>query len=142
MIKYRELLKRYYVPIKYLFSAGIAFFIDLSLFTILSHSLAFVLSDSSIIVGTIIARIISSFVNYFINRNTVFKVNNNKIDNNTLLKYYILVIVQMVISATMVLFFHKLVHIDESIVKIPVDVLLCIINYFIQRNFIFINKNK
>ena len=59
-----NIVKKYSVFIKYIISAGISFAIDLTLFTLFNLLLKGVLSDLSIILATILARVISSFINY------------------------------------------------------------------------------
>ncbi|MFA5602253.1 MAG: GtrA family protein [Bacilli bacterium] len=131
-------IKRYGTFIKYTISAGIAFTIDLSFFTLFNRLLNGVMGSSSILISTLLARIISSFINYLINRNTVFGSNNKgKIDNNTLIKYYSLVVIQLCISALSVYIIHMFIKIDATIIKVPVDIIIFIINYFIQKHIIF-----
>lgn len=122
--------------IKYLISGGLCFFIDILLFTIFNF--IFTKSTYHIIYATILARIISSVVNYSINRNQVFMRNNQKkIDKLTLTKYFLLVIIQMFISAYTVDYLFQILNVNESLIKIIVDATLCLINYFIQKRFIF-----
>lgn len=126
------------VFIMYLISAGISFALDLMLFTLFSRILNLTIGDYSILVATIIARFISSFINYLLNRNKVFK--NKKADlydSNTLIKYYFLVVINLCISAILVYLIHKVILINPTIIKIPVDVVLFIINFFVQKYFIF-----
>jgi putative flippase GtrA len=131
-------IKIYSTFIKYTISAGIAFIIDLSFFTLFNQLLINIIGDSSILVSTLLARIISSFINYLINRNKVFGNNKkDKIDNNTLIKYYVLVIIQLCVSALSVYVIHMFVKVDATIIKIPVDIMIFIINYFVQKYIIF-----
>lgn len=141
MNKILNLIKKHIVFIKYIFSAGISFAIDLSLFTLFSFLLKQSIGNSAIFVATILARVISSFINYLINRNTVFSNNGNGMDKVTLIKYYTLVVVQMFVSATAVSSLYKAFSIYEVFIKIPVEVVLFLINYFVQKKFIF-NTNK
>ena len=92
--------------------------------------------------ATVLARIISSFINYLMNRNGVFKKNTNKIDTTTLVKYYILVVIQMFVSASLVLGLYKVTNINETLIKIPVDIVIFLVNYFIQKHFIFYDDKK
>jgi len=95
------------------------------------------IGDTSIFIGAFLARVISSFVNYLINRDVVFGAKNTQ---NTLYKYYALVIIQLGISTLSVYILYKLTNIDTSVIKIVVDIIIFIINYFIQRKYIFKNK--
>ena len=132
-----NLIKKYQTFIRYIFSAGISFAIDLSLFTVFSAILKNYISDQAIFLATILARIISSLINYFLNRNTVFKMDQKNFDFTTLIKYYLLVIIQMLVSATVVYKLYQLLHINETLIKIPVEVVLFMMNYIIQKLFIF-----
>ena len=133
----KEIINKYSTFIKYLFSAGTSFLLDLGLFTIFTNFFKKFIGDSAIIVGTILARIISSFYNYLMNRNAVFGSKDKKMDKTTFIQYYGLVLIQMIVSALLVWLGHKLFPISETIVKIPVDVVLFMMNYFIQKKWIF-----
>jgi len=140
----KKLFKKYETFIKYIFSAGISFLIDLTLFKTFVVLLNIVEFKYSIIIGTIVARIISSFINYRINRNTVFKVGKDgrKMDKVSLIKYVSLVIIQMFVSAFSVNYLYNLLKIEEILIKIPVEGILFIVNFFIQKLFIFNTKEK
>ena len=114
--------------IKYGFSSGSSLIIDLFLFTLFNYVL------KNIFIATIFARIISSLYNYFLNSRFVFK----SYTKTSIIKYYILVIVQMFVSATTVtIVFRILKNINETLIKLVVDVIIFIINYFIQREVVF-----
>jgi len=127
--KIKELLKKYDIFIKYLFVAGISFIIDILFFNI------FNMLFSKIILATILARIISSFINYLLNRDKVFK--SEEKNSKTILKYYLLVVVQMLISAFLVDNLYNILEINATFIKIPVEFFLFVCNYLIQKLFIF-----
>ena len=123
---------------KYMFSAGSSFGLDLFLFTIFNYLLKN-LTATSIILATVLARIISSFYNYFVNSRFVFK-NHSKY---SILQYYILVIIQMILSAVSVNLISKVImEVNVTIIKFFVDVIIFVINYIIQRNYIFKHNNE
>ena len=133
-----NLIKKYMTFIKYIISAGISFVLDLGLFTIFSKLLGIMMGDIAIIVGTVLARIISSLVNYFLNKNKVFEHGKgNAMDKETLIKYYILVVIQMGVSAFAVWIIHDVINIEATFIKIFVDVIIFVVNYFVQKKFIF-----
>ncbi len=117
--------------VKYLFSAGSSFVLDNLLFTVLTLLIGH--STVEIYVCTIIARIISSIYNYFINSRVVFENKNKK----AIIGYFLLVIVQMLVSATLVSIIDKLISVYTSIIKLGVDVVIFVVNYFIQKEVIF-----
>lgn len=127
-----ELIKKYETLLKYLLIAILSFLIDITIFTIFNSILDI---KHKIIIATIIARIISSLFNYYFNRNKVFKSNESKI--KTFFEYYGLVIIQMLVSAFLVENLYKVVTINASFIKAPVELFLFICNYLIQKVFIF-----
>ena len=130
IIKNREEIIRI---IKYIFSAGTSFALDILLFT-LFNSFVFKNIEIRIIFSTRIARILSSLYNYFINSRYVFKSSNKK----AIIKYYILVIIQMFVSAISVsLMSMALVKINDSIIKFIIDIIIFFVNYIIQKKVVF-----
>ncbi len=133
----KKITSKYNIFIKYTISAGFCFALDQVLFYIFRLLMINSIGDTSIFIGAFLARAISSYVNYLINRDMVF---GNKNKENTMYKYYALVLIQLGISTLSVYLIYKLTNIDTSIIKIVVDVIIFIINYFIQKKFIFKNK--
>lgn len=117
--------------IKYLFSAGSSFILDNVLFNIFIYFIG--PGVISIYICTTLARIISSIYNYFINSRVVFK---NK-DKKTIIGYFILVVVQMIVSATLVSLIDKYISIATGIIKLVVDIAIFVVNYIIQKEVIF-----
>ena len=112
----------------YLFSSGFSTVVDLALFYLLRHfGLMHWLSYA-------LARVVSSQVNYHINKHAVFGGRGGKY---AVLKYYILCVIQGSIGAALVQFLPNLVHIPGDVLKIPVDVVLFMISYAIQRDIVF-----
>lgn len=131
----KHIINKYNTFLKYIFVAGISFLIDISLFTMFNS-----LIKLSIIISTIIARIISSFINFILNKNKVFKSNSNKY--LSFIKYYLLVAIQMFVSAFLVNTLHKYININPTIIKVPVEGIIFIVNYIIQKLFIFRGQNE
>lgn len=121
--------------IKYFFSSASSSILDLALF------LAFCrLFEKKwglyVAIATILARVISAVYNYFINYLLVFK-SKEKI-SNTGIKYFVLAIVQMGISAVLVsLGVLLLPFIPKIIIKIIIDSILFLASYYIQQKYIF-----
>lgn len=125
---------------KYFFSSVTSFILDLILFSFFYNFLKNTFNLEAILLSTIIARIFSSLYNYWLNSKFVFKKNSKY----SILKYYLLVLIQMIVSAlTVYLINKKFYYIYPAIIKVIIDCLLFIINYLIQKKFIFSdNKNK
>lgn len=127
---FKKILKKYETFIKYIFVAGISFVIDVVLFTIFNSVFSI-----KIIIATIMARVVSSFINYLLNKEKVFKSKESKL--KTIIKYYMLVVIQMLISAFVVNKLYDLIKINATIIKVPVEFILFVCNYIIQKLFIF-----
>lgn len=126
--------------IKYIFSSGSSFILDLGLFT-LFHSLLIKLDIKEslvIIISTVLARVLSSLYNYFINSRIVFKNKNKK----AIIGYYILVIIQMIISALLVSLVKKIFNENVTIIKFFIDIIIFVVNYIIQKKFIFKERKE
>lgn len=122
--------------VKYSAVSLISCLIDVMLFEIILLNLKFDLDETILItVSTVIARIISSLVNYTLNKKVSFK--SKKDVKNTIVKYYILCIIQMIASAVFVSAIYHFTGITEVIIKIIVDTIIFFINYRIQRVVIF-----
>lgn len=141
MEKLKQIVKSKFVFIKYLFSAGFSFILDLLLFTVFLLFLKGKVGYSEL-VATYMARAISSLFNYLINKNAVFKNNKgNKIDKVTIIKYYLLVIIQATVSGVVVEFLSNNISINAVLIKVPVECIIFLVNYFVQKYFIF-NENE
>ncbi len=126
------------------FATSIAsFVIDIVLF----HLLKAVFSSKTslaILLATVLARVVSSLINYSLNKTKVFDCKSGK---NTLLKYYLLAIPQMLVSALLVtaftfIFGLKVNSFSSTLVKLIIDTVLFFISYRIQQNFVFSEKHK
>lgn len=129
----KDSLSIYKLFAKYIVSAVSSFAIDVILFNIFLMLLNQKNVPNSIIIATIIARIISSLYNFKLNAKMVFKNMNSK----SLIRYIILVIVQMLVSAFGVQYICKLLDINPTVIKIIVDIIIFMVNFVVQREFVF-----
>ena len=85
--------------------------------------------------------LISSLFNYILNKNLVFKADKGKC---TLIKYYVLCVIQTFLSWVLVnggyLLIDKFIH--PSVIKLVVDSLLFLISFQIQQKWVFGLKEK
>lgn len=125
----------YKLFIKYIISALSSFALDILLFTLIVNILPDIHLGiiTKIVISTIIARIISAIYNFTINSKLVFKNKNQ----TSIIKYFILVIIQMFISAFAVSEIFKILNINSTIIKIIIDTIIFIINFVIQREWVF-----
>lgn len=131
-LKNNKLYKKYKSSIiriiKYTFSAGSSFAIDIALFTLFNYLL------KNILIATIIARVISSLYNYFINSKYVFE----KYSKSSIVKYYILVVIQMFASGFSVTLLSNIFKsINDTVIKVFVDICIFIVNYIVQKEVVF-----
>lgn len=127
--------------LKYSGSVFIAGFIDIIAFFIL-NTIVFANLTASIrlLVSTAIARFLSSICNFSINRKLIFGDQGRLV--GSVLRYYTLCIIQMLISYGLVFTISIFWPINESIIKLFVDFLLGCISYQFQLHWVFRNGKK
>ena len=124
---------------KYILSSCAASVIDLGAFWLLHLLLGGLLGEIAVGVCTALARAISSFVNFNVNRRLVFSSGENY--GRTMVRYYILCVLQLCVSATLVWLLGKLFSASASwlltVLKAVVDTCLFFASYQIQRRWVF-----
>lgn len=81
----------------------------------------------------IMARIVSAVVNYLLAKRVVFR---SKSDWRTTAAYFMLAICVMSLGSMSVLILTDL-GANETIIKLPIDIVLFFVNFFVQKNVIF-----
>jgi len=124
---YKEILK---------FSASslISFVVDYILFSVLSFT------PLGTPLANVIARVISSVVNFTINKKFVFKSKGNLL--RSALKYFLLAAAILVGNTLVLYLFTDVLHVFPMVAKIITEVLFFMINWVIQRRFVFKKKKK
>ncbi len=124
----RDAWRIYVVIFRYLFSSIASFVVDYVLYWLL-------LGAGLIpVVSYALARLVSSQVNYRLNRYTVFAGRGGKY---AMLKYYVLAVIQGALGAGLVQFLPAVLPVSAAVIKIPVDIILFMISFVIQRDFVF-----
>ena len=99
---------------------------------------------SSVLIATIASRVVSSIVNFIINKKIVFKNRGNV--GKTAGKYFVLALCQLFISFLLVDFLtNEVFHVTGAlnvIIKCVVDGCLFFLSYSIQRKWVFKNSKK
>ena len=135
------------VMAKFLLSSGAAFLIDTIIFYILMQLFGARWGTFASTISLTIARLISSFVNFNANKSFVFQSKGNY--KRTMLRYYILCVIQYMVNAallngTVVLLSravgHPIAAWASTLVHIVVMTLLFLISYPIQREWVFSEK--
>ena len=121
---------------RYLLGAVSSFVIDILLFYLFCLVFKPITSLFYITIATVLARIVSSIYNYTINHKLVFKSKEKK--RVTATKYLILLVTQMFVSSFSVTVLSKIfINVNEALIKTIVDGILFIVNYIVQKKFIF-----
>ncbi len=142
---FKDSLKIYAVIFKFMLSSGLSSIIDIVMFTLLNMLMPAQMDEKiRVLVATVGARVVSSLFNFFANRTRVFK--STEAVGKTMLRYYILCVIQTACSYGLVYLLTKLIappfRIIESLIKIVVDVVLFFISFRIQREWVFGGKKK
>lgn len=116
----------------YFISSIISGIVDIGLFTILSLLIFNSTLPLFLFISVAISRILSSLINFFINYRYVFKSRGK----TSIFKYYLLWGIILLLSYLNVNFFGKLIG-NIVIVKLVGDLLLGVISYEIQCNWVF-----
>ena len=135
----KDSFRIYKLFIKYIISALSSFLLDILVYTFIVNLLPQIDIGviTEIVIASILARIISSIYNFGINSKVVFKSSNKK----ALSKYFILVVIQMFISAFSVSAIFKILQINSTLIKVVVDTIIFVINFVIQREWVFKKVN-
>lgn len=130
----------YKEPIKFTLIAVISSVIDVGLFTILYNIFATIIlkmANVNVIsaLSNVIARVSSGIFNFSMNKKVAFKSEGNT--KKQIIQYILLFTTQMCVSTTLVSLASNL-PINITIIKIIIDVIIFLVNYFIEKRFIFI----
>ena len=135
------------VMAKFLLSSGAAFLIDTGIFYILMKLFAERWGTFAPTISLVIARVISSFVNFNANKSFVFQSKGHY--RRAMLRYYILCVIQLAVNAALT---NGLVALAgraaghaisaglATLIQIAVMTLLFFISYPIQREWVFSEK--
>lgn len=114
--------------------------IDLGLYQLLFIAAKALPMKFRILAATVIARIASSLFNYTVNSKLVFRCSDDP--KKTMVKYYLLCIVQAAASFGGVYGLSFIFGEKSLIAKLIVDTILSVISFKIQQNFVFKNKPR
>ncbi len=130
----KDTLRIFSKIIKYGLSSASAFLTDIILFSVLNKL------GCGVLLSTVVARLVSSVANFVLNKKVVFHSHGSVV--KAILKYYALAIPIMLVSAFGVKGLCALLSVPDNsmiitAVKIAVDVVLFVVNYNIQKKWIF-----
>lgn len=126
---FRDAMRVFAVILRFAFASFLSFCIDYGLYLYLLRGLSL-----APWLCYALAKGISSLFNYGFNRFAVFGGRGNKL---SLLRYYLLVALNLAIGSALVEALHQMTGFSAGWIKIPVDLLLFFVNYLMQRDFVF-----
>lgn len=133
----RDSIKIYMIFLKFILSSLSSSIVDLCLFSFF----LFLLEERSfgklsyIMMATVLARILSAIYNFTINYKVVFKSHDNA--GRAIVKYACLAVFIMLASGFLVEKIYALTLWPEVLIKVPVDVLLFLVSFWVQREFVY-----
>ena len=140
----RDSIRIYALILKYLLSSvGSAVLDELAFFLFKNMGfLANIIPIPLTFTAAILARVVSSLFNFFVNAKVVF---GEKAGTKSFVKYYVLAAVQISISAAVVFLMEKVLHIESpaisTLIKAVVDTVLFFFSFRIQHKWVF-NEGK
>lgn len=124
--------------IKFSLSSFLCFIIDFIALFFFKNLTSGINVNISLLISIICARVISSLINFSLNKNVVFKEKSNL----AILKYYILALCILGMNYCLISVFNIILNLSLFLSKILTEILLFIISYTIQKNLIFNKKSK
>ena len=134
----RDSLRIYAVFFEFLLSSASSSLLDMVLFSIFCALFVKMhVSAGYIMLATVFARIISATYNFVLNYEVVFK--GKKERSKAAASYCVLAVVIMVLSGFAVTVAHGFFFmVPEVVIKVPVDCLLFLLSFYVQREFVYI----
>lgn len=125
----------YSVFARFILSSLTSFLLDILLFALFVYLLEEQSPRFYIFYATLGARLVSSLFNFLTNKNQVFQYKERSVP--ALTRYYAICLAVLAGSAFGVYFLHGWLKISEIALKIPVDLLLFVISFQVERNWVF-----
>lgn len=140
----RDSVRIYGLILKYLFSSVAASLIDeLAFYIFKKIGFPAFLPIPLTYSASLLARVISSLVNYSMNAKLVF---GDSVSKRTLAKYYVLAVAQIAISASLVFLVEHVFRISSpalsTAAKMVIDTVLFFFSFRIQHKWVFNSKGK
>lgn len=139
---FRDSIRIYKVFIKFMLSSFSSFLIDILMYWLLGYVLRPFIPDDQLVCGisllilmrTVLARIVSSIYNFFMNKTQVFK--HRSTTGVAAVRYYLLAVIQLTLSALLVNYAFLFIP-YSTIRKVIIDTLLFMLSFVIQREWVF-----
>ena len=119
-------------------SSLISFLIDYALYALFVTLIPMQRSEwlTNVVIATIAARIISSAVNFLINRNVIFAKGKKQNLRRHLVGYYLLAACILVVNSILITWFVSL-GVNEYLAKLPVEAIMFFVSFLMQKRVVF-----
>ncbi len=140
----KDSFRIYSLILKFLFTSIFSFVVDITVFSIVYYFVKSYHNETiTTFISTFSARLISSLVNFMLNHKKVFK--SQETMGRTMVRYYILCVIQTTVSFAGVSLLTKVLHLRNVfviLIKAIVDIILYFISFQIQREWVFKKQKK
>ena len=136
----RDAFKIYAVIFKFIFSSLFSTVIDYALFVLMTLvTTPFMDGNTSNLISVVSARIVSSFINFIINKKAVFK--GCKDSKAAIFKYYATVIIVLAANYGLLTLMTSVFMWNKYLAQVIAMILTYPLSYYIQRMFVFKTKS-
>lgn len=126
-----------YKPIiKFVKSSVLAAIVDFCLLIIFQNKF------NNLLIAVVLARIISSIINFICNKNYVFEKRKTRNTMKMATQYFLLVLVIMILNYCILNLLYIVLNINIVISKVITEVILYVFSFIIQKRVVFCNKQK
>ena len=134
----KDSLRIYSTFLKFGGSSFLSFLIDFIMVLTINKLLGgFFTSETSLLISVITARLVSSCINYMLNYKFVFRSNNFV---SSLIRYYVLAGGILIANYCLLYLLNLKIGIPLFLAKLITEMILFVINYFVQQKVVFKNK--
>lgn len=141
----RDSMRIYSLILKFVASSAVCAVFEEIVFYIFMKLFADFFGTAAVTIGTFSARLLSSILNFNINRARVFGKSSES-TGRVLAKYYTLAVILVTISSLSVTGITRLFGIDmpslTTLIKVAVDIILFVCSFRFQREWVFSKKKK
>lgn len=127
---FQDSIRIYRLLVKFIASSLVSTFVDYLLFAAMTLSF-----PDQVLGSVVVSRVASSFINYTINKNVVFKRKCNP--RKAIVRYYILAAFIMMASYGLIKLLSGVLGLNIYLAKVIGDVLLYIISFYVQRELVY-----
>lgn len=141
----RQFIRVYSALFKYTGVAILSFLVDYLLFRLFyiilsGTNFSALVGISAVRIGNVAARVLSSTLNFTLNRQLVFKDKGNLLVSA--LKYYAVVVFILLINTCLLMFLNEICGIPAEIAKLITEAVLFTASLLLQRVFVFRGKKR